>query len=45
MRHVPACVSRLRAFMEAGVPDPLTESYERLPEWYVRWLRSVRKGR
>ena len=41
----PACVSRLRAFMEAGVPDPLTESYERLPEWYVRWLRSVRKGR
>jgi len=39
----PACVTRLRAFMEAGVPDPLTDSYEELPEWYLRWLR--KRGR
>ncbi len=34
----PACVTRLRAFMEAGVPDPLTDSYEELPAWYKEWL-------
>ena len=35
----PACVTRLRAFMEAGVPDPLTDRYEKLPQWYVEWLK------
>ncbi len=38
----PACVTRLRAFMEAGVPDPLTPYYEKLPEWYVKWLKERR---
>ncbi len=35
----PACVTRLRAFMEAGIPDPLTDRYEKLPPWYEKWLR------
>jgi 7-cyano-7-deazaguanine synthase len=35
----PACHARLKAFMEAGIPDPLTNSYESLPEWYVKWLK------
>ncbi len=39
----PACVTRLRAFMEAGFPDPLTESYEYLPPWYEEWLK--KRGR
>jgi len=39
----PACITRLRAFMEAGVPDPLTDSYETLPEWYLEWLK--KRGR
>ena len=36
----PACITRLRAFMEAGIPDPLTDRYETLPEWYREWLKS-----
>lgn len=40
----PACITRLRAFMEAGVPDPLTERYEYLPEWYKTWYEKS-KGR
>ena len=39
----PACVTRLRAFMEAGIPDPLTDRYETLPDWYKEWLK--RRGR
>ncbi|UXD21503.1 queuosine biosynthesis protein QueC [Ignicoccus pacificus DSM 13166] len=39
----PACYTRLRAFMEASVPDPLTDSYEDLPEWYREWLN--KRGR
>ncbi len=35
----PACVTRLRAFMEAGIPDPLTDKYEKLPPWYEEWLK------
>ncbi len=38
----PACLARLRAFMEAGIEDPLTPLYEALPEWYQRWLSKVR---
>ncbi len=38
----PACTSRLRAFMAAGVEDPLTPLYETLPEWYRRWLEDRR---
>ena len=34
-----SCTTRLRSFMEAGVPDPLTDMYEKLPEWYVQWLK------
>ncbi len=36
-----SCTLRLRAFMEAGSPDPLTDKYEKLPEWYREWLKSV----
>ena len=39
----PACITRLRAFMEAGIPDPLTDRYETLPEWYREWLK--KRGR
>ncbi len=39
----PACVTRLRAFMEAGVPDPLTESYEYLPSWYKEWYYKLKR--
>ncbi len=34
-----SCTLRLRAFMEAGHPDPLTPSYRALPDWYVGWLK------
>ncbi|AEM37943.1 exsB protein [Pyrolobus fumarii 1A] len=36
----PACKSRLRAFMAAGVEDPLTPLYETLPDWYKEWLEN-----
>ncbi len=38
----PACHSRLRAFMAAGVEDPLTPLYETLPDWYREWLEARR---
>jgi 7-cyano-7-deazaguanine synthase len=38
----PACISRLRAFMAAGVEDPLTPLYETLPNWYLEWVRARR---
>ena len=39
----PACTSRLRAFMAAGVEDPLTPLYETLPDWYREWLEARRR--
>ncbi len=33
-----SCTLRLRAFMEAGSPDPLTPMYRSLPDWYREWL-------
>ncbi len=36
----PACKARLRAFMAAGVEDPLTPLYETLPEWYAEWVKA-----
>ncbi len=36
-----SCTTRLRSFMEAGTPDPLTSTYEKLPDWYVQWLENM----
>ncbi len=38
-----SCTLRLRAFMEAGKPDPLTDRYMKLPEWYREWLSKIRQ--
>jgi len=35
-----SCQIRLRAFMEADIPDPLTCDYKKLPDWYQEWLRT-----
>jgi len=43
----PSCLHRLRSFVAAGIPDPLTEQYEYLPDWYKQWLdddRTCREG-
>ena len=43
----PSCLHRLRSFIAAGIPDPLTEQYEHLPKWYKQWLddnRACREG-
>ena len=36
----PACIHRLRSFVAAGSPDPLTPAYETLPRWYSEWVKS-----
>ena len=36
-----SCTLRLRAFMEAGHPDPLTTRYRTLPDWYRSWLEKI----
>ncbi|HIQ10872.1 MAG TPA: 7-cyano-7-deazaguanine synthase [Pyrodictium sp.] len=38
----PSCLHRLRSFVAAGIPDPLTQHYEHLPKWYKLWLNDKR---
>lgn len=40
----PACRTRLNAFKRAGIPDPLTEEYETLPDDYREWYREWKKN-
>ena len=36
-----SCILRLKGFMEAGIPDPI--EYEYYPDWYRKWLESIKK--